>query len=97
MIRGLIVTTLLLTLLIGGLSAVGDVYVMARGFTPGAVRYNGYSMYNNSEYRVNPDSSVTFRNEWTDTWITLPITSVQMMPRATWWWQRMTPPKVGGK
>lgn len=60
-------------------------------FTPGVVRDRQYTMYNYDSYRLNADGTVTFRDQMTNTWLTLPQERLQLVPRRTWWWQRMVP------
>jgi len=88
-----IVITLLLVALPFALMSIPDLCTKMLHMTPGAARYHGYSAYTYSSYRVNADSTVTFKDRWTDTWLTLPRNEMELFPRATWWWQRLVPPK----
>ena len=75
---------------------VPDLWLHANGMTPGTVRHRWRGAVSWSAYRVNADSSVTFIDRTTDTWLTLPPDYVELFPRAEWWWQRLTPPKIKG-
>jgi hypothetical protein len=69
-----------------------DVYLAANHMTPGTVRHVRAISQNHEGYRVNADSTVTFRDQVTNTWLTLPADQVNLFPRNKWWWQRIAPP-----
>jgi hypothetical protein len=83
-----LVGVVLLFVLIG---TVPDLWNYAHHITPGMVEFADDRSVEG--YRLNADSTVTFRGYWSGCWTTRPVRDARLVPMRAWWWERLSPPR----